>query len=103
VRLRWLTLAGLALMVLGAGFQQLWLVVVGAVLLLADLVVRSRHGYKDARARRNPRGFSPTDVIKKAPSATRHCLRSDGFPGGGGPAHALIGIWAGLTGALAGP
>ena len=37
MRRRWGTIAGLALILLGAGFQQLWLAVLGGVVFLADL------------------------------------------------------------------
>lgn len=50
---RWATLVGFAGLVLGAGFQQIWLMILGGALFLGDLVVRSRRGYQEAKARQD--------------------------------------------------
>lgn len=48
---RWATLAGLAGIVLGAGIHQFWLLILGGVVFLADLIVRSGRGYRESKAR----------------------------------------------------
>ncbi len=51
IQRRWATLAGIAGLALGAGFGLLWLGILGGVVFLADLIVRTRQGYRDAKAR----------------------------------------------------